>query len=751
MRASISPPSAPSTPRTAPHAITVGATTNSHALYRAVVYPAGASAPTTVKALLSTGPQPQQAITAPIVDVTLVGNNGLACTSLPAGSMAGAIALVQRGTCDLSDKITNVQNAGTQNAPAKGVILYQPSGQELPFAAAADDTGIPAMGIGYSDGLGLKSWADANPGVSVTLDPAITAYNSTADAVADFSSRGPVISTFGLKPELVAPGVNIYTATQKIDPNSPLYHQSGYTLASGTSFSVAMTAGAAALVKQKLEQANLGLAPAQMAAAVKSALVNTATQNVTDTNGGQPRLSAVGGGKLNAANALGATLSFDPATLSFGSVTAGALPGSISFTVTNTGATAQTVSFSVNQLVADARASVTVAPSSVPLQPGGSASVQAKLAGSLPLAGAYDGYIVATSGNLTYRVPYQYLVATGITANIFPIKNGAFVGQVNDTAWPIALRAVDASGVPAQNAPVFFTPLTSGGVIALADASTDIYGNGGAQVNLGGTQQEYGFQETVGGLSYTFNGYARAMFIVPSNSIVEAATSQIPPGFAAGSYISIYGSNLAPASQAVSTPSLPYSLSTTSVGFYAANGRFPGRLWLVSPGQVNVQIPWELQGQTSAQLAFSSGYTFGDAVTVPLARSTPGVFTSLNGAAILDENNSLISAANPAKRGPSHAIQIFMNGLGPVNAQPPTGEPTPYPAQTGDGLVRTLDTPTVSIGGVPATVFFSGLTPLSVGLYQIDASLPANTPTGSQNLLVSIGGATSIATRISVQ
>jgi uncharacterized protein (TIGR03437 family) len=735
------------TPGTAPHAITVGATTNSHALYNAV-HALGASAPAalqTVEALFSTGPQPQQAITAPIGDVTQTGNNGLACSSLPAGSMPGAIALVQRGTCDFSDKITNAQNAG-----AIAVILYQPSGQETPFAAAADDTGIPAMGIGYSNGAGLKSWADANPGVSVTLDPVIGAYVSAANVVADFSSRGPVISSFGLKPDLMAPGVNIYTATQKVDPNSPMYHASGYTLATGTSFSVAMAAGAAALVKQKLEQAKLSLAPAQIAAAVKSALVNTATQNVTDTNGGAPRLSAVGGGELNAANALGATLSFDPATLSFGNMIAGALPSAISFTVTNTGSAAQTVGFSVSQLVSDSRTSITLTPSSATLQPGGSVSVQAKLAGSLPVAAAYDGYIVATSGSSTYRVPYQYMVATGVAANVFPIEDGVFVGQVGDTGWPIAMRAVDSSGVPVQNASLLYTSLTSGGVITAVDPSTLLYGIGGALVNLGGTSGEYDFQGTAGGLSYVFTGYALGMITVPPGSVVEAATSQIPAGFAPGSYISIYGSNLSPAAQAASTLELPYSLSTTSVSFYAANGRFPGRLQFVGPGQLNVQIPWELQGQTSAQFEVNIGFTsLYPAATIPLARSSPGVFT--NGAAIEDENNNLVTSANPAKRGTTHAIQIFMNGLGPVNAQPPTGEPTPYPVQTSDGLVHTLDTPTVTIGGVPATVSFSGLTPYWVGLYQINASLPANTPTGSQNLMVSIGGGTSIATRIWVQ
>jgi uncharacterized protein (TIGR03437 family) len=92
-----------------------------------------------------------------------------------------------------------------------------------------------------------------------------------------------------------------------------------------------------------------------------------------------------------------------------------------------------------------------------------------------------------------------------------------------------------------------------------------------------------------------------------------------------------------------------------------------------------------------------------------------------------------------------------VNGLGPLDKQPPTGEPSPYPVQTSDGLARTLDTPTVTIGGVPATVTFSGLTPYWVGLYQINATLPNNTPTGSEDLIVSIGGATSKTTKLQVQ
>ena len=45
---------------------------------------------------------------------------------------------------------------------------------------------------------------------------------------------------FALKPELVAPGTNIYTATQKFDPNSDAYNATGYTTVNGTSYAVAV-------------------------------------------------------------------------------------------------------------------------------------------------------------------------------------------------------------------------------------------------------------------------------------------------------------------------------------------------------------------------------------------------------------------------------------------------------------------------------------------------------------------------------
>ena len=61
-------------------------------------------------------------------------------------------------------------------------------------------------------------------------------------------------------------------------------------------------------------------------------------------------------------------------------------------------------------------------------------------------------------------------------------------------------------------------------------------------------------------------------------------------------------------------------------------------------------------------------------------------------------------------------------------------------------------TPVVTIGGVPAAVTFSGLAPGFVGLYQVNAEVPANARTGDAvPVALTIGGVTSNTVTIAVQ
>src|SRR5262249_13441770 len=95
-------------------------------------------------------------------------------------------------------------------------------------------------------------------------------------------------------------------------------------------------------------------------------------------------------------------------------------------------------------------------------------------------------------------------------------------------------------------------------------------------------------------------------------------------------------------------------------------------------------------------------------------------------------NAALITGANGARSG--QIIQVYANGLGPVDNQPGSGEPSPA-----EPLARTRVIPSVTIGGRSANVTFSGLAPFLVGLYQINIVWPADVPTGLQPMIIKMG------------
>jgi uncharacterized protein (TIGR03437 family) len=57
----------------------------------------------------------------------------------------------------------------------------------------------------------------------------------------------------------------------------------------------------------------------------------------------------------------------------------------------------------------------------------------------------------------------------------------------------------------------------------------------------------------------------------------------------------------------------------------------------------------------------------------------------------------------------------------------------------------------VTIGGVNAPVLFSGLVPQTVGLYQINVTVPPTAPTGLQPITVTINGVVSKQSQIVVK
>ena len=714
------------TPGIAPAAITVGASTNAHQFYSSV-----RASGQQFDALLGDGPRPAAAVTAPLRDV-----GGQACSALAAGSLRGAIALIDRGGCAFIDKLLNAQEAG-----AAGVIIINTS-SDTPFdPLGLMAAGIPGAIVGNNAGAALR--AAARVGGEATLDAALRSVPDTPDLVAVFSSRGPNIGDFAIKPELVAPGAGIYTATQNIDPNSDLYDPSRYTGVSSSSFAVPMVAGAAALVKQRHGQA---FTPAR----VKSAVVNTASPGVQDERG-QARVASAGAGRLDVAAARAANVVAEPATLGFGVIGSGALPINRTLRITNVGAAAAAFAIAVNARDQDNNARVTVSESSVTLNPGQSRDVSVTLAGSVPAAGSYEGAVTVTGADTTLRVPYLYLVGNGQASSIFPVINAEFTGVPGDQDWLIGFRLVDQFGVPVANAPAQFRVVAGGGAIVEADGATDRLGIAAAFVDFGSSRGDQIFSATAGGLTVEFFGWARPLPAITANGVTNNASGTVGRGLAPGSYASIYGAALSDAAKAFSTSSLPLSLAGVSVSFDAPGVSVPGRLTYVSPGQINVQIPWELRDRSSVQMKVNVWDIPSALYTLPLHPYSPAIYeyTDPAGAgqlgAVLDQRFALVTPGNAARRG--EVIQVYANGLGPVDPQPATGQASPG----AEPLSRTTAAPTVTIGGRPAPVSFSGLAPFFVGLYQVNVTVPQDAPTGLQPMVISIGGVDSKPVNIPVQ
>lgn len=224
--------------------------------------------------------------------------------------------------------------------------------------------------------------------------------------------------------------------------------------------------------------------------------------------------------------------------------------------------------------------------------------------------------------------------------------------------------------------------------------------------------------------------------VVATGGVLNAASNAKGVAVAPGSLVSIYGTALA--SSLAQASSIPLSTALGNVSVTFNNIAAPMLYVSNSPQQINAQLPWELQGSSSAQIVVTNNGTPSAPTSVPLATAAPGIFSVGSGvgqAIAYGNTDGQIAAAagaiaglntHPAKIGDPQTLAILATGLGPVNP----------PVQTGnnvtDGQVHNCVTmPVVTVGGVPAQVVFAGMTPQFVGVYQVNIIVPQGAPTGN--------------------
>jgi minor extracellular serine protease Vpr len=261
------------------------------------------------------------ALSAPLGVVLSGSALSTACSALPAGSLAGKIALISRGTCTFSAKIRNAESAGALAT----LVVNNAAGD----ATAMGQDGTPNQPIkpAYMIALANKAALVAANGQSTTIGSTLAYFTSpNSNIMAGFSSQGPTDVDFRVKPDVVSPGVNVLSS---IPGNQWAFFQ-------GTSMATPHLAGSAAVV--------IGAQPGWSTADVRSAIVNTADQGVLNST--DPNL--IGAGRDNVLSALGARVSLDPVSLSFGAVPTGAGQTKVATVVLKTLSGAAPTSVKVN-------------------------------------------------------------------------------------------------------------------------------------------------------------------------------------------------------------------------------------------------------------------------------------------------------------------------------------------------------------------------------------------------------------------
>ncbi len=379
-------------------------------------------------------PPPPVSGTADVVKVTPVtgcSTPDVTVNPFAPGSLAGKIALIQRGTpagatasCGFYQKALNAQQAG-----AAGVILYNNvAGALNPTVAGAIPITIPVVAITLADGNLISGMLPNAFTSSVTITwttNRVSTPNPTGDLVSSFSSYG-LTYELGLKPDIAAPGGMIFSTYPRA--------LGSYTSMSGTSMASPHIAGTVALLLQAQPKT-----PSQV---VGTILQNSAIPKLWWGNPSLGLLDNVhrqGAGLVNIANAVQATTRIEPGDLALGDSQAG--PVTRTLTITNNGEAELTYDLSAVSALAtgpntftptfaSATNAVTFSSSSVTVAAGASATVDVTIApGGFTPKSLYGGYIVVTpqGGSSVYRVPYagfvgdyQSIVVLAPTAYGFP-------------------------------------------------------------------------------------------------------------------------------------------------------------------------------------------------------------------------------------------------------------------------------------------------------------------------------------------
>jgi large repetitive protein len=370
-----------------------------------------------------------------------------------------------------------------------------------------------------------------------------------------------------------------------------------------------------------------------------------------------------------------------------------------------------------------------------------------------------------SQGNSIYPLPITVTVnSAGLTPGInvalltisgagmqsleIPVSVTVGAGALTASSASLSFSAATGSAAPAQNlnigacTPLAFTAKTDQPWLTVS-AST---GTTPLQIVVTATAATLSEGTYTGHVTVASAGADNSPLTIPVTFVVSPvfaavnSASMLSGPLAGGSLFTIFGGGLA--NSIMSSQSLPLPVQLDGVKVTIGSTAIP--LLYVSPTQINAQMPYGVTGSVQATVTLNG--TTVTTLTIPIADVAPGLFilpdTGGHGA-VENADYSVNSPQHPAS--PGDALLAFFTGQGAVNPAVATGAGAPL-----SPLSYVSASPiTATIGGMPATVLFTGLTPTLAGVAQMNLVVPSLAP-GNYPLILTIAGKSANAGIVSV-
>jgi uncharacterized protein (TIGR03437 family) len=252
--------------------------------------------------------------------------------------------------------------------------------------------------------------------------------------------------------------------------------------------------------------------------------------------------------------------------------------------------------------------------------------------------------------------------------------------------------------------------------------------------------------------SYTLTPQFPPLTVPPTITMAQSASAFGPfSSVAPGSWIEIFGTNLAPDTRPWSTydfngNSAPTSLDGTSVTI----GGQSAFVYYISSNQVNVQVPSNVS-TGSQPLTVTTSNSTSSASNININALEPGLLAPssflLNGkqyvVAQFTSDNTYVLPPNSLpgyttrSASPGDSIVIYGIGFGPAMNSSNQAIPAGQIVTASNQLMNAVQ---MQVGGVAANLGYQGLAPSQVGVYQFNLTVPAVTA-GDQPLTFTQNGA----------